>query len=77
MSASVSVQYTVRVAAGKLERDAGQQAIVDRLARLETRLAERRLARKSSSLGWLFGAREAQPIKGLYIFGDVGRARPC
>src|SRR6516162_6599340 len=75
MSASVSVQYAARVAAGKIERDAGQQAIVDRLAQLETRLAERRLARKSSSLGWLFGAREAEPIKGLYIFGDVGRGK--
>src|SRR5262249_23343380 len=73
MSASVSVQYAARVAAGKIERDAGQQAVVDRLAQLETRLAERRLARKSSSLGWLFGVREAEPIKGLYIFGDVGR----
>ena len=75
MSASVSVQYAVRVAAGKIERDAGQQAVVDRLAQLETRLAERRLARKSSSLGWLFGVREAGPIKGLYIFGDVGRGK--
>ena len=75
MSASVSVQYAARVAAGKIERDAGQQAIVDRLAQLETRLAERRLARKSSSLGWLFGAREAEPIKGPYIFGDVGRGK--
>src|SRR5262249_14590185 len=59
----------------KIERDAGQQAVVDRLAQLETRLAERRLARKSSSLGWLFGVREAEPIKGRYIFGDVGRGK--
>ena len=43
------------------------------------RSARRRasLARKSSSLGWLFGtrARESEPIKGLYIFGDVGRGK--
>src|SRR6266446_74024 len=75
MSASVSLQYAARVAAGKIERDSGQQAIVDRLAQLEKRLAERRLAHKSSSLGWLFGAREAELIKGLYIFGDVGRGK--
>ena len=38
--------------------------------------SEHRLARKSSSLGWLFGAHEkAAPIKGLYIFGDVGRGK--
>ena len=75
MSASVSLQYAARVAARKIERDSGQQAIVDRLAQLERRLAERRLAHKSSSLGWLFGAREAELIKGLYIFGDVGRGK--
>jgi len=51
MSASVSVQYAARVAAGKIERDSAQQRIVDRLAKLETELAEQRLARKSSSRG--------------------------
>jgi cell division protein ZapE len=77
MSASVSVQYAARVAAGKIERDDAQEAIVGKLAQLEKRLAEHRLGRKSSSLGWLFGgrAREAEPIKGLYIFGDVGRGK--
>ena len=47
------------------------------LARLEARIVEYRLARKSSSLGWLFGSRTAQlpPIKGLYIYGDVGRGK--
>src|SRR5207244_4797342 len=47
------------------------------LARLEARLAEHRLARKSSSLGWLFAAhaRKAEPIKGLYLYGEVGRGK--
>jgi cell division protein ZapE len=75
MSASVSALYAARVAAGKIERDSAQQAIVDRLAQLENELGERHLARKSSSLGWLFGSREAEPIKGPYIFGDVGRGK--
>jgi cell division protein ZapE len=77
MSASVSVQYATRVAAGMIERDSAQQAIVDRFAQLERWLAAHRLARKSSSLGWLFGARarDADPIRGLYIFGDVGRGK--
>src|SRR5713226_3246147 len=51
MSVSVSVQYAARVAAGKIERDDAQEVIVGKLARLEKRLAEHRLARKSSSLG--------------------------
>ena len=77
MSASISVQYAARVSAGKVERDDAQEAIVARLAQLERRLAEHRLARKSSSLGWLFGARakEADLVKGLYIFGEVGRGK--
>ena len=54
-----------------------RSAIVAALAQLEKRLAEHRLARKSSSLGWLFGARAKRPtpIKGLYLFGDVGRGK--
>jgi len=106
MSASLSVQYAARVAAGKIECDDAQEAVVAKLAQLEKRLAEHRLARKSSSLGWLFGARQAaradepgsrrvsgartpewprwplvslasaaEPIKGLYVFGEVGRGK--
>jgi cell division protein ZapE len=77
MSASISVQYAARVAAGKIERDSAQEAVVADLARLEKRIAQHRLARKSSSLGWLFGTRvrEAEDIKGLYIFGEVGRGK--
>ncbi len=77
MSASISVRYAALAAAGKIERDDAQEAIVGQLAQLERRLAEHRLARKSSSLGWLFGARvlDSEPITGLYIFGDVGRGK--
>jgi cell division protein ZapE len=77
MPANLTVQYGALVAAGEIERDRAQEAVVDRLALLDQRLAQHRLARKSSSLGWLFGARERrkEPIKGLYIFGDVGRGK--
>ena len=77
MPASISVQYAARVAAGKIERDDAQEAVVAKLTQLEQRLAEHRLARKSSSLGWLFAtrAREAELIRGLYIFGEVGRGK--
>jgi cell division protein ZapE len=77
MPASISAQYAARVAAEKIELDDAQEAIVAKLVQLERRLAEHRLARKSSSLGWLFGARtkEAEPIKGLYVFGEVGRGK--
>jgi cell division protein ZapE len=65
------------VATGEIERDAAQEQVLDLLAGLEARLREHRLARKSSSLGWLFGARERreEPLRGLYLYGDVGRGK--
>ncbi len=76
MSASVSVRYATLLAARKIERDAAQEEVIEMLAALEQRLAEHRLARKSSSLGWLFArAPKVEPIKGLYIFGEVGRGK--
>jgi cell division protein ZapE len=77
MSKSVSDLYAARVAAGEIERDTAQERAVRRLDALEQRLAEHRLARKSSSLGWLFArrAKHADPIRGLYIYGDVGRGK--
>jgi cell division protein ZapE len=77
MTTSITARYAAGVAAGRVERDAAQVAVVDRLARLEERIVEYRLARKSSSLGWLFAARRKKEtlLKGLYIYGDVGRGK--
>ncbi len=77
MPIDIRAQYAALIASGKIERDAAQQEALALLAGLETRLREHRLARKSSSLGWLFGARERreEPIRGLYLFGDVGRGK--
>jgi cell division protein ZapE len=77
MANSVTARYAAGVAARRVQRDAAQLAVVDILARLEARILQHRLARKSSSLGWLFGRSEnALPqIKGVYIYGDVGRGK--
>src|SRR5262245_57176205 len=77
MPTNIRAHYTALIASGEIERDAAQEEALDLLAGLETRLRQRRLARKSSSLGWLFGARERreEPIRGLYLFGDVGRGK--
>jgi cell division protein ZapE len=77
MATSISARYADLVAGGEIERDPAQQALAGRLDRLNARLETYRLARKSSSLGWLFGTREKseQPLKGLYIHGDVGRGK--
>ena len=77
MASSITARYAAGVAAGRVERDVAQVAIVERLTRLEARIMQYRLARKSSSLGWLFGNRESKEarIKGLYVHGDVGRGK--
>jgi cell division protein ZapE len=76
MPASVTARYATLVAAGEIERDPAQEALVRRLDTLAAALAEHRLARKSSALGWLFGRREKQePLKGLYVHGAVGRGK--
>src|SRR5262245_38438063 len=69
--------YAARVAAGEIEPDRAQRAIVERLAALNERLGTRQLARKSSHLGWLFGNSERREdgLKGLYLWGDVGRGK--
>ncbi len=77
MPPTVSAQYDDLVASREIERDAAQEMVARKLTRLSERLAEHRLARKSSSLGWLFGSRakrEGVP-RGLYIHGDVGRGK--
>jgi len=76
MADSFSTRYASLIAAGEIEADPAQAALAKLLAAVERRLDEHRLARKSSSLGWLFGRRESgAPLKGLYIHGEVGRGK--
>ncbi len=74
---TVSAHYNALVVAGEIEHDPAQEALAAKLAQLEARIAEHRLARKSSALGWLFGTEQKRggPIKGLYIHGEVGRGK--
>jgi len=69
--------YATLIAAGEIEADPGQVMLAARLTEFARRLDQRRLARKSSSLGWLFGKREqaGPPLKGLYVHGEVGRGK--
>src|SRR6185437_11026778 len=76
MSETFATRYAALIAAGEIEVDAGQALLARRIAELARRLDRRRLAQKSSSLGWLFGRRDpAAPLKGLYIYGEVGRGK--
>ncbi|MDQ0511487.1 cell division protein ZapE [Ancylobacter amanitiformis] len=73
----LAARYVARMAAGDIAPDSGQAKVVAALAQLEQRIASRRLARKSSALGWLFARREdtIPRVRGLYIHGAVGRGK--
>ncbi|MBI4275198.1 MAG: cell division protein ZapE [Rhizobiales bacterium] len=76
MPGTIASRYAALVAAGQIESDPAQTTAAERLAALEARLATQSLASKSSSLGWLFGNRERrEPVRGLYLHGDVGRGK--
>ena len=75
--ATVRQAYLHRVETGTVRRDEAQLAIADRLDALIGRIAEKRLAKKSSALGWLFARKRPHKadIYGLYIHGGVGRGK--
>src|SRR5579862_6779295 len=77
MPSSVKAKYAQVLAAGRIEEDQAQLSVAGLMAQLEARIVEHRLARKSSALGWLFAsrAREQPAIKGLYVYGAVGRGK--
>ena len=75
--ATVRQRYDHLVATGAITRDAMQERVASLLDRLLGEISAKRLARKSSALGWLFAAkrRSREPVKGLYIHGGVGRGK--
>jgi cell division protein ZapE len=76
MHGAVLARYIALVAEGRLEADDAQKRIVTALDDLAQRLESHRLARKGSALGWMFGRKTPQePIKGLYLWGSVGRGK--
>jgi cell division protein ZapE len=69
-------EYWGLVERGEVKRDPAQEEITRALDKLIADLASKRLAAKSSSLGWLFARRrETASVKGLYIHGGVGRGK--
>ncbi len=74
---TVAERYEALVRGGEIEHDPAQVDLVARFDRLGEQLAETRLASKKRALGWLFGrhAPPAETIKGLYIWGKVGRGK--
>ncbi len=65
--------YDALVAAGQLRPDPAQAAIADKLESL-ARMLERPVE-KPGLIGRLFGAKSAPPVRGVYLWGGVGRGK--
>lgn len=65
-------RYEAAVAAGELRPDPAQRAVADRLARLAQELEA--LPRRGSLL-WRVMGRKPDPIRGVYLWGGVGRGK--
>jgi cell division protein ZapE len=74
---TVREEYDHRESTGVLKSDPRQIAVIEALDKLIEEIATKRLAKKSSALGWLFGKRRLakEPVKGLYVYGEVGRGK--
>ena len=73
---TVSGLYDSKVERGEIDHDEAQRALALRFDELLERVTEERLSRKSSALGWLFARHKPEePLKGLYVWGEVGRGK--
>ncbi|MBY8916056.1 AFG1 family ATPase [Nitratireductor sp. L1-7-SE] len=74
---SVTQRYGHMVETGRIAHDPAQERIAAALDRLIADISDKRLARKSSALGWLFAKRNKtrEPVRGLYVHGGVGRGK--
>ena len=68
--------YLALAEAGHLEPDSEQIRLADCLDALLVELCDRRLKTKKSTLGWVLSrGAKPEPVKGLYIWGAVGRGK--
>jgi cell division protein ZapE len=75
MNVSPRTRYDAMVVAGRLEDDPAQTAVIDRLAALARRLEDYSPPRRPNGLARLIGFYAAEPPRGLYIYGPVGRGK--
>jgi len=74
---SVAHAYAARVMSGEFSEDPAQAQLARRLDALLTEVSNRRLASKSSALGWMFARKQksGKAPRGLYVHGAVGRGK--
>ncbi|RLP25905.1 cell division protein ZapE [Mesorhizobium sp. YM1C-6-2] len=74
---TVAQRYAHLAETGEIAEDPAQRPVVSALDHLIDEIRAKRLARKSSALGWLFAKNRAatEPVTGLYVHGGVGRGK--
>lgn len=74
---TVAASYELLVKSGDVTPDPNQKPIIKALDKVLSYVSTKRVASKSSALGWLFAQRQKKipPAKGLYIHGSVGRGK--
>ena len=67
--------YRALVASGAIEADPAQAAAVEAIAAFDETLVSYKPARKQGFFGRLFADKKAEPPRGLYVHGEVGRGK--
>jgi cell division protein ZapE len=71
----LKARYDALIASSRLEADPAQGAAIEDLAALAQQLTQYTPARRPNGLARLIGFRPAEPPRGLYIHGPVGRGK--
>ncbi len=69
----MSAAYQNGVEAGDIRPDPAQEGVLPELDRIAEELTAG--PSKSGTLGWVFAKRPPPPVKGLYLWGGVGRGK--
>jgi cell division protein ZapE len=76
VSTSLFNQHAGLVAGGRIEADAGQEAVLAKLEDLRLDLASASVPRHAGPFRWLSGsAARAKTLRGLYLWGAAGRGK--
>jgi cell division protein ZapE len=76
VSRNVSAAYAAKVQQGQVEPDVAQQELIGRFDHLLEALSARKAARRTSTFRRLLRRKaDPQPIRGLYVWGSVGRGK--
>jgi cell division protein ZapE len=71
----IAERYRALVAERGFESDPAQANLVRKLDALAKNLKGYKAEAKPSGFSWLFGVKPAEPPRGLYIYGPVGRGK--